>query len=168
MKRRWTVLLASAPVALFLGLGSLALLARPEYVPPGSRMHVDDFAAYALKSRSVAKVGGVAAPAGKAFYLIDLRFTNEAKRVSFDYRPEFVEVADDQGCGLRLAPEARASLGPAEAHLDAGESAKRTLVFLGPADAKSLKMAFVLGGGAGAAIDAVLFGNRQTVLEVER
>ncbi len=105
---------------------------------------------------------------------MDVRITNHARRVAFQFHGDIVGVLGGDGRRLTWSPPAQRALNEATgtdnllARVAVGDSVTRRLAFEGPAGLGELRVGFFFGGIVGSMLDALLLGRRLVTVPVAR
>jgi hypothetical protein len=117
-------------------------------VPAGGYVRYDDFAFTVWNAKEI----------GPGRYAVEVECQNRAKRVSFNFKPEMVDV-------LGLVATADSWKNPVS--LDAGDSVRKTVILTGPAGMKSLIVWFRTGGDFGDFMDGLIGQNYEVQVPVK-
>lgn len=145
------------------------------YYPAGRDIVYDDFGFTAERATSATRLGTVQAPSGQAFYIVEAKVTNFAKRVDFDFKPEIVKLYTVNGKPCPNAMDAQSAidtqLGKAQmtnvSLSPGGDFASRQIAFVGPAGLTEVRVAFSSAGAIGDFLDAIFGGNINVKLPVK-
>jgi len=156
-------------------LGFTAMIRPPVMVPASREILYDDFGYTATNAYKKSELGGEKAPAGKAFYVVTAKVSNHAVRVDYEFDPHIVWLYTKEGRRIHRAKSAqtaaeKAGIVPslAKVNLHPGESASQTVVFLGPANLKEVRVGFSTWDWMGNVLDNLFGGNENILLEVKR
>jgi hypothetical protein len=166
-------LAVAAVVVAVAGIGRV--LAAPVMYPPAQEIVYDDFGFTALSAQALNRLEHRVPPSGQSIYIVRIRVTNYAKRVTFDFNPDIVKLYPKTGPAsfsrnLSLQAEldkAKSQDGLATVTLQPnGESCTRDLVFVGPSGVTAVRVAFSSAGAVGDVLDALGGGNINVLLPV--
>ncbi|HTE06618.1 MAG TPA: DUF4352 domain-containing protein [Planctomycetota bacterium] len=162
------VLLALGAVALFQ-YRSMPSVAFTGGV--GDEIHIDDFGATLLGSHRQAGLGEGPSRVGAkgVFVLVDVRISNHAKRVNFEFKDSYLRLVDSQGREHEVAPEAQKYLRTSHADgcgsaLPPGGMCTTQLVYDVPLDATELSLRLRFAGQVFDMLDTILFGKQRLKL----
>jgi hypothetical protein len=167
-------LLGTAVAMAFLICGLLAVLAllnrKDQHAKLAQEIQYDDFAWSALAVRKAHEIETIRADG--IFYIVTVKVSNHAKRVSYRFRPSEVFLLDDRGREHRIAARAQhvwtqtdKALSEGDEDTLAGSYCVRDLVFDLPADTRSAVMRVSTGGSVGDILDFVFWGDKRIALE---
>ncbi len=172
---RSALLVAGAVALVVVALVSWRVAGPPEIHPPGDGLRFDDFEFTALGAEARAAIGPARPSApGRAFYVVDVRITNRARRVSYAFRGDVVGAIDAAGVALERSEAGQRAeddeMGEPQmaAHLEVGDVVTRRIVLEGPAGLDELRVGFLFGGRVGATLDALFIGRRLVAVPVRR
>lgn len=144
--------------------------ARARLLTYGDQVQLDDFGFTVLQSETTPRIGTQTAQG--VFYVVTLKVSNHARRVSFRFDPATALVLDDAEQAHTPLPAARRAWfdahggnDPCARELLAGEACTTTLVYDLPADTHTPLFRMQFGGAFGELIDAMLYGNRAVRLK---
>ncbi len=176
MRKKLALLIGGLLTLTLAGFFLVRTLSEPAFVEESKEITYDDFGFGVSNLRAVPSVGGVAAPAGRVFYLFDARVTNYARRVDYDFKPQIFRLYGPDNVPLQRAPEAQAALdsslgSPQLAEISVapqGESVTRRVVFVGPAGLDKVSVAIGGTDWLGDVLDAVFGGNVHIQIPVRK
>ena len=153
----WGRFVRLAGLALALLLFLAVATRRESVVGMGQPIRFDDFAFQVTGVRRIDAAG----PQGRR-YVVTLTVTNQAKRVSYQFRRQSAVLVDGRGREYRPSGPAPAN-DPCAGPIPAGGSCRTELVYDLPADVQQprLRISF---GSVGDALESIIFGSKRIQL----
>jgi len=162
---------------LLLVLGAVALyqyqsLPSVAYVGGvGDEIRLDDFGATLLTSERRSGLGDGPSRVGAkgVFVVLQVRISNHAKRVNFQFEDRYLRLVDKRGREFEVAPEAQKYLRTSRANgcataLPPGGVCTTELVYDVPLDAEDLQLRMRFAGQLLDMLDTIMFGKQRLKL----